>query len=83
MVGNNADTINAIGKNVSGIKAAYGFMSRLPLIKLENEMVDISLPWISFEEMEKWLAEAKLTKKQWETELSDKKDKWAKLGTLS
>lgn len=58
-------------------------MSRLPLLKFENEMVDISLPWLSFEEMDKWLANAELTQKQWKKELADKQDKWSKLGNLS
>jgi hypothetical protein len=31
-------------------------------------MIDINVPWLSFEEMDKWLTNAKLTKKQWETE---------------
>lgn len=58
-------------------------MSHLPLIKLENEMVDIAIPWLSFEEMDKWLINAKLTMKQWQAELADKQDKWSRLGNLS
>lgn len=58
-------------------------MSKLPLIKLENEMVDIAVPWLSFEEMDKWLINAKLTMKQWKAELADKQDKWSRLANVS
>lgn len=54
-------------------------MSHLPLLKLENEMVDIAIPWLSLEEMDKWLTNAKLTLKQWKTEIADKKEKWSRL----
>ena len=83
LVSDNAETINSLGKNASGIKAAYEFMSHLPLLKLENEMVDIAIPWLSFEEMDKWLINAKLTMKQWKTEFADKKEKWSRLQNLS
>ena len=53
-------------------------MSHLPLMKFENEM-DIAIPGLSFEEMDKWLIDAKLTQKQWQGELSDKRDKWSGL----
>lgn len=58
-------------------------MSHLPLIKLQTEMVDIAVPWLSFEEMDKWLINAKLTMKQWKAELADKQEKWSRLGTAS
>lgn len=58
-------------------------MSHLPLIKLQTEMIDIAIPWLSFEEMDKWLINAKLTQKQWKTELADKQDKWSRLQNLS
>lgn len=58
-------------------------MSRLPLIKLDTELVDISIPWLSFEEMDKWLSDAKLTQKQWQHEFADKQEKWSRLGNLS
>jgi len=81
LVSDNAGNINSLGKNISGVRAAYEFMSHLPLLKLENEMVDISLPWLSFEEMDKWLIDAKLTEKQWRAEIEDKTEKWSRLGT--
>jgi len=34
-------------------------MSHLPLLKLQTEMVDINVPWLSAEEMDKWLTSAK------------------------
>ncbi len=65
------------------MKAAYEFMSHLPLIKLQSEIIDISVPWLSFEEMDKWLINAKLTQKQWQAEFADKQDKWSRLQNIS
>lgn len=79
LIGDNADNINSLGRNVSGIKAAYEFMSHLPLLKLNNEMVDITVPMLSLEEMDKWIINAKLTKAQWQKEYDDKSAKWARL----
>lgn len=76
---NNRDTINSLGKNISGIKAAYEFMSHLPLIKLQNEMVDISVPWMSLEEMNKWYVNAVLTLKQYQAEFDRAKTEWSKV----
>lgn len=83
LVSDNADTINSLGKNVSGIKAAYEFMSHLPLLKLNNEMVDIAVPMMSPEEADKWLINAKLTLAQWKKEFADKSEKWSRLKNLS
>jgi len=81
MVDSNGGTINSLGQNVSGVKAAYEFISHLPLVKLESQVVDISVPWMSFEESNKWLVDAELTLKKYKKELADKKDKWTKAGT--
>lgn len=78
---NNAGTINSAGRNVSGIKAAYEFLSRLPMLKFESSTLDITVPMISEEDLTK-------AEKQWTTaatnarkELDTKKAAWAKLGT--
>jgi hypothetical protein len=65
------------------VKATYEFMSQLPLIKLQTEMVDIAIPLISIEEIDKGIKSAELTQKQWSGELSNKKEQWAKLGTAT
>jgi len=49
-IDSNGGTINSLGQNVSGVKAAYEFISHLPFVKLENQTVDISVPWMSLEE---------------------------------
>jgi len=58
-------------------------MSHLPLLKLNNEMVDIAVPMMSPEEADKWLINAKLTQAQWKREFADKSEKWSRLGNLS
>lgn len=68
---------------MSGIKAAYEFMSHLPLLKMNNEMVDIAVPMMSPEEADKWLINAKLTQAQWKKEFADKSEKWSRLKNLS
>jgi hypothetical protein len=61
------------------VKAAYEFISHLPLIKLENELIDISVPWLSFEEMNKWYVDAKKMLEKYKKEINDKKAEWEKL----
>ncbi|MDP2104007.1 MAG: hypothetical protein Q8K26_03740, partial [Candidatus Gracilibacteria bacterium] len=80
-ISSNGGTINSLGQNISGVKAAYEFISHLPLVKLENQTVDISVPWMALEESDKWLFNAELTLKKYEKEYEDKKAKWAKAGT--
>lgn len=79
-VASQKDTINAIGQNVSGVKAAYEFMSHLPLIKLENNTVDVSVPMISQEDAKKWIANNKKIVEQWEKEIDSKKTEWGDCG---
>ncbi|MBP8016521.1 VCBS repeat-containing protein, partial [Candidatus Gracilibacteria bacterium] len=80
LVGNFTNEANSAGKTVSGIKAAYEFMSNLPLIQFENETIDINIPWIGFEDIDKWIISAKITAKQWESEIKRANTEWSKLG---
>lgn len=43
--------------------------------------MDISVPWMSFEESDKWLVDAELTLKKYKKEKDDKVQKWTKAGT--
>jgi hypothetical protein len=69
------------GRSISGVKSAYEFMSRLPLIKFEKTTLDISYPDIGQEDLNKALKNLKNTKAQWEREISSKKALYA--GTLT
>lgn len=69
------------GRSISGVKSAYEFMSRLPLIKFEKTTLDITYPDIGREDLEKALAELKRTKSQWEKEIASKKALYAKTAT--
>ncbi len=78
---NSAGTLNTAGRTVSGVKAAYEFLSRLPMLKFENSTLDITVPIISEEDLTKaekeWTAAAKNAR----AELDSKTAKWSKLGT--
>lgn len=61
------------GRSISGVKAAYEFMSRLPLIKFEKTTLDISYPDIGKEDLIKAKTSLLATKAQWEREIASKK----------
>lgn len=71
--------INSLGRNVSGVKNAYEMLSNLPLIQFQNQQVDITIPWMSPEELDRWLTNAKATANQWRNEISTKTKAWASL----
>lgn len=61
------------GRSVSGVKAAYEFMSRLPILKFEKTTLNVSYPDIGKEDLIKLENSFKATKKQWENEIKEKK----------
>jgi hypothetical protein len=69
------------GRTISGVKAAYEFMSRIPLIKFEPTTLNITYPDIGKEDLNKIQKEYEATKAQWQKEISDKKKLYATLGT--
>lgn len=73
----NKSTINSGGQTISGVKAAYKFLSKLPAIAFETQIVNITIPIIAEEDVKKSLANIE----QWQKELSEKKAMWSKLGT--
>ena len=70
-----------VGRSISGVKSAYEFMSRLPLIRFEKTTLDITYPDIGREDLEKGLTELKNTKSQWEKEIASKKALYEKTAT--
>lgn len=79
LLANQKDNINTAGRTVSGVKAAYEFMSRLPLLKFENHTVDVSVPILSENDVETSIQEYKGVAKQWETEIKNKTEAWKAL----
>ncbi|HRI35734.1 MAG TPA: hypothetical protein PK765_01350 [bacterium] len=65
-----------VSRNISGIKAAYEFMSNLPLIEIEPEQYNVRIPWIAPEDIEKWLGHAQATYIQWKAEIARAKEEW-------
>jgi hypothetical protein len=70
-----------VGSTISGVKAAYEAMSRIPLIKFEPTTINITYPDISREDLSKMVKEYEATKEQWKKEIEDKKKLYASLGT--
>lgn len=69
------------GRTISGVKAAYEFMSRIPLIKFEPTTLNITYPDIGKEDLNKIQKEYEATRAQWQKEINDKKKLYATLGT--
>ena len=81
MLTDNRDNINTVGKNISGLRTAYEFLSGLPIIQFENETVVVDIPMISDEDIDKAILDFNKTKSQWSREISDKKQSWSKVAS--
>jgi hypothetical protein len=58
------------------VKAAYDFMSRLPMINIETQKVNFNLPWIDKKTVDKAIRDFEITKTQWTNELERAKTDW-------
>ncbi len=61
---------SSINQKASWIRAVYEFLSNLPLIAIAPEKVYVNVPNIDQNTVNKAIADAELTKKQWEEELA-------------
>ncbi|MDR1945350.1 MAG: hypothetical protein LBQ59_04765 [Candidatus Peribacteria bacterium] len=59
------------------MKDAYEFISTLPLVNIEQEPVNISIPWISVSEIEKTLASRRATVDLRTEEIKNAADSWS------
>ncbi|MDD2566021.1 MAG: VCBS repeat-containing protein [Candidatus Gracilibacteria bacterium] len=66
-------------EGISGVKAAYELIGNLPLISIQNETIDINIPWIASEDIDKWIIDAKGKKEQYQTTISNTHQKWKDL----
>ncbi|MCT4617445.1 MAG: taxilin [Candidatus Gracilibacteria bacterium] len=64
------------GVKVGTIKAAYEVLTKLPLLNIEDETIDVILPWISPAMLEEMIIRWKLTIGQRKNEIEDKKRKY-------
>lgn len=67
---------------VSSSMAAFELVSKLPIINIEEEQVNIEIPSLLVmpeAEFDRLISELKVTKEQWENEISDKSEKWWKI----
>ena len=66
------DFVNTWYKKInSWIKEAYEFIGSTPLIKIEQETVNISIPWLSASEINSTIIQREWTLAEWEAELVD------------
>lgn len=63
---------------LSSIKAAYDVISNLPLINIESETIDINIPWIDIEDVDKWLINAEKKLEQYNDTIESTYKKWEK-----
>jgi len=75
---NDKQWLNYYSKKVnSWIKEAYEFIWSAPLVYVEQETVNISVPWISITELEKTIYSRSATIDQWEEELDNAWKAWS------
>ena len=71
------ETVNKWVKQVSSwIKEAYEFISSTPAVFIEQETVDMTIPWISQGEIAKTISSRETTISQREKEISRAKNDW-------
>lgn len=59
------------------VRAAYQLISNLPLITIKNETVDINIPWIWPEEIDKWIENAKWKINTYSWTIAKTKNEWS------
>ncbi len=71
------ETISNYSRKVnSWIREAYEFISNTPLVYIDQETVNIALPWLSEAELNRTIASRSNTLNQRETELERAKESW-------
>lgn len=65
------------GKEYSGIKEAYEFLSNTPLVSIDPEPVTLNIPWIDSTTLNKTIEDWKITAEWWKQELEDAKNSWS------
>ena len=65
-----------IKKAESWIKEAYNFLSTVPLVKIEKETVNLNIPWVDRESINRTIKSRRATVSQRKIELIRAKDVW-------
>nr|MDD3720153.1 VCBS repeat-containing protein [Candidatus Gracilibacteria bacterium] len=68
-------------QTISGIKSVYEFIGNLPLISIQEQTVNVNVPWITETSLLKAKVNFEMTKKQWQDEIERAKEAWS-LGQL-
>lgn len=71
------------GSTVTWINQVYKFLSTLPLIAIEPQVVNINVPWIDKTSLDKAIKTFNNTKKQWEQEIERASNTWSLWATCS
>lgn len=61
---------------ISSMRSAYEVISTLPLIKLDQEQVNVTIPWIWPEELDKWIKNAEWKVEDYKNTIKTTKNKW-------
>lgn len=72
-----SDAVTKAKQYSSWIKDAYEFIGSLPLVKIEQAPVDISLPWVSLSEIDKSISTRQATLDSWKKEYERAKNSWS------
>ncbi len=73
---NKKASTSVASKNIAWIQIAYQFLSSIPLVQLDSKVVNLNIPWISPNDLNKWVAVHTWTLAQWKTEYQATKASW-------
>lgn len=73
----NSQVVQKTKEWISWVKSAYEVVSNLPLIKLESEQININIPRIWPEEIDKWIINAEGKVKKYKTTIKETTESWS------
>lgn len=62
---------------LSGIRAAYEFLGNVPLVNVETETINISIPWIDQSSIERAIQDWKGQALNWKYEIQRAANQWS------
>ncbi|MDD2487531.1 MAG: hypothetical protein PHS92_04120 [Candidatus Gracilibacteria bacterium] len=69
-------------KNIGGLQFAYKFLSSIPLVDVQTQVLELNIPWISPEDLDKWVFDANNKLKSYKKEYNDKAEQWERFVKL-
>lgn len=72
-----------VRQSLSGMSAVYQFLSNMPLVAVEPQVVSINIPWIDGPSLKKWIFKWQMTLEQWKQEINRATAAWSLWATCN